>query len=154
MEIPAEIFRKAYTIINQINFEDYPEDQLCVFDCDTDAPLVPEVNEEMLSEVLSRMERLRSSIRFHRTESKRERRLKIALMKKSDTKTITKRARRLAVKALELRLARKPLNTLTVAEKERIEARIAKAKPILNRMTVRLISKVKKLEQQRLHEGF
>ena len=26
MEIPAEIFRKAYTIINQINFEDYPED--------------------------------------------------------------------------------------------------------------------------------
>jgi len=26
MEIPKEIFRKAYTIINQINFEDYPED--------------------------------------------------------------------------------------------------------------------------------
>ncbi len=28
MEIPKEIFRKAYTIINEINFEDYPEDKL------------------------------------------------------------------------------------------------------------------------------
>lgn len=135
-------------------YEDYPEDQLTVVDSVTGEVINPEINEEALNEVLSRMERLRSRIRFHRTEAKRERKLHIALTKKSDTKTIMHRARRLAVKALELKLARKPLDTLSISEKERIEQRIQKAKPILNRLTLRLINKVRQLEQKRLHEGF
>lgn len=145
-------------IITHLTDDDYLDTydmtDLDVIDEETGEVYSASPEESQLNEVLSRMERLKSRIRFHRTESKRMRKMKIALNKKSDQKTLIKRARRLAVKALELRLARKPLNTLSISEKERIEARIAKAKPILNRLTIRLMPKIRKLESDRLHEGF
>lgn len=144
-------------IITHLTDDDYLDTydmtDLDVIDEETGEVYSASPEESQLNEVLSRMERLKSRIRFHRTESKRARKMKIALNKKSDQKTLVKRARRLAVKALELRLARKPLNTLSISEKERIEARIAKAKPILNRLTIRLLPKIRKLESDRLHEG-
>ena len=109
-----------------------------------------DLDESRLDEVLSRAERIKSAVRFHRTQAKRSRRLAIALKRKSDSGTLNKRARRLAVKAIEKRLAKKPINTLSVSEKERIEARIQRLKPVIARLAVRMLPRVKNLENQRL----
>ena len=103
-----------------------------------------------LTEVLSRMERMRARIRFAQTKSKRERAMKISLKKRSSSEVIAKRARKAAVKALELRLARKPLNTLSVSEKERIEARVAKMKNTVTKLATRMIPRIRKIEKDRL----
>lgn len=131
-------------------YNEYDEDELCYVDAESGEEVELE-SPEGLTEVLSRMERMRSSIRFHRTESKRGRKLEIALRKRSDSATLNKRARRLAVKAVERRLAKKPLASLTVSEKERIEQRISRMKPVLSRLALRLIPKVKQLEADRLN---
>lgn len=144
-----------HTYLNDDDFMNIYEDtDISIIDEETGETLENPETSEIINEVLSRAERIKSRIRFHRTASKRERKLKVALNKKSDNKTLIHRARRLAVHALELRLARKPLDTLSLSEKERIEKRIQNAKPILNRLTIRLMSKVRHLEQARLREGF
>jgi len=105
---------------------------------------------EQLVEVLSKVERMRAKTRMKRTEAKRERAKKIALKRRSSTAVLTKRARRIAVKTLEKRLAKKPLNKLSVAEKERLEARISRMKPLITRLAVRMLPKVRKVETERL----
>ena len=103
-----------------------------------------------LNEVLSKVERIRARMRMKKTESKRERAEKIALKKHSTGKVLSKRARRMAEKALKLKLAKKPLETLSVAEKERLEARIAKMRPVVTRMAMKMTNKVRKIENERL----
>lgn len=105
---------------------------------------------EALMEVLSRVERIRAKMRFKRTEGKRERAEKIALKHRSSGAVLAKRARRVAVKTLELKLAKKPLNQLSVSEKERLEARIARMKPVITKMSTRLLSRVRDVERTRL----
>ena len=65
--------------------------------------VTPQVKEEVINEVLSRMERIRAKTRFARTQAKRERRTKIALKSRSDNTTINKRARRLAINLMKQR---------------------------------------------------
>jgi len=158
------------SIINtHLDFEEdyldaYDDEELSIIDADTGEEVAccsqedEELSEEAvqkLNEVLTRPERIRAKIRFARTKAKRERRLELALKRKGDNKTINKRARRLAVKALKRRLAKKPLDKLSVAEKERLEQRLSKSKAILNRLSVKLIPRVKQLEKDRLnHKSF
>ena len=115
-----------------------------------------EVNEEAISEVLSRVERIRAKQRLTRTKSKRERARKIALNKFSSTNVLRNRARRLAVKALKQRFTKgRDLKKISVAEKERLEARIKKLTPIVGRITLRMIPRVRQLEKSRLsHKRF
>lgn len=107
-------------------------------------------DDKSLMEVLSRVERMRAKIRFKKSEAKRERAEKIALKHRSSGAVLAKRARRVAVKTLELKLAKKPLNQLSVSEKERIEARIARMKPAITKMSTRLLSRVREVERTRL----
>jgi hypothetical protein len=109
-----------------------------------------EVNEEVINEVLSRTERLRAKVRFAQTKSKRSRKLKLALKTRSNVTTLNKRARHLAVKMMEKRIARKPLNQLSVSEKERVERIIQTRKKAINRLAMKLVSKVKAIENKRL----
>jgi len=147
----------------------YDDDEIAIVDDETGEEIEDEddeeddeekkekkVNEEALDEVLSRMERIRARQRLMRTKSKRQRAEKIALRKFSSSKVVNNRARRLAVKALKKRFTRgRPLNRLSVAEKERLEARVQRLKPILNRLALRMIPKVRKLEKTRLsHKKF
>jgi hypothetical protein len=114
-----------------------------------------EIKEEALNEVLSRAERIKAKMRFARTSAKRERRLKIAIRTRSSATKINKRARRLAVKLLKQRIAKKPLNTLSTAEKERIEGIIQRRKAVISRIALRLAPKVRKIENDRLtHKTF
>lgn len=75
---------------------------------------------------------------------------KVALKRSSPQPVINKRARRLAIKAIKQRIAKKPLSSLSVAEKERLEQRIAKMKPVLNRIAMKLAPRVRQIEKQRL----
>lgn len=134
----------------------YDDDEVVAIDDETGEEIDLEdeedekVNEESLNEVLSRIERIKAKVRMRKTKAKRERKLSIALRKTSDTKTINRRARRLAIKSLKQRFARKPISKLSVAEKERLEQRISKMKPILNRIAMRMAPRVRKLERDRI----
>lgn len=140
-------------MISELNDDDYLEayddDELAIIDDET-GEYIDEIKEELLMEVLSRAERIRAKVRFARSESKRERKTRIALKSRSSSKTINNRARRLAVNMMKQRIAKKPLNTLSVSEKERIERIIARRKPALNRIAMKMVPRVRKTENDRL----
>jgi hypothetical protein len=130
----------------------YDDEELAIIDDETGEEIHSSMKEEVeeLNEVLSRIERIKARARFARTKSKRMVKARVALKRSSPQATINKRARRLAIKNLKMRIAKKPLNKLSVAEKERLEQRVSKMKPILNRIAVRLAPKVRQVEKQRL----
>ena len=68
----------------------------------------------------------------------------------STTATINGRARKLAVKLLKQRIAKKPLDKLSIGEKERLEKMLAKRKTLINRLAMKLVSRVRKVETDRL----
>ena len=150
-EIDALIFNMG----DDDYLEAYDEDELAIVDADT-GEKVEDIKEEALNEVLSRTERIKAKVRFARTASKRARRLMVALKTHSSVGTINKRARRLAVNLLKTRLARgRPLASLSVGEKERIEKVIQRRKNVLNRIAMKLAPRVRKIESARLaHRGF
>ena len=128
----------------------YDDDEFDIIDGET-AEKVDDLKEEVINEVLSRMERIKSKIRFARTQTKRERKLQIALKSRSSTKTVNKRARRLAITAMKQRLVRnRPLSSLSVAEKERIEGIIQRRKKVIDRIAMRMVPRVRRLESDRL----
>jgi hypothetical protein len=112
--------------------------------------LKDELKEEVLNEVLSRIERIRAKIRFHRTEGKRERKLKVALKRHSSSSQINRRARVLAIKTLKTKLAKKPLDQLTVSEKERIERIVQQRKKVVDRLALKMTQRVRQIEKTRL----
>ena len=112
--------------------------------------VLEEITEEIIMEVLSRAERMRAKTRFKRSEAKRERKTKIALKTRSSNKTINTRARRLAVNLMKQRIVKKPLNQMSVGEKERVERIIANRKVALNRIAMKLVPRIKKIETARL----
>ncbi len=102
-------------------------------------------------EVLSRIERMKAKARIRRTSAKRERATKIALKRYSNTATINKRARRLAIKLMKKRLLRgRDPSKVSVGEKERIERTLEKRKAIIGRIATRLAPRVRKVEKARL----
>lgn len=146
--------------MNHISDDDiydlYDEEELTVVDDETGEELQEdeeekELEEETLMEVLSRIERMKAKFRIRRTKAKRERATKIALKRYSNTKTINKRSRRLAVKLMKKRLLRgRDPSKISVAEKERVEKVIQNRKQIINRLAMRLAPRVRKIEKSRL----
>lgn len=129
--------------------EAYDDEELAIIDDET-GEHISDIKEEAIMEVLSRAERIRAKIRFAKTATKRARREKIALKTRSNNTVINKRARRLAVNMMKQRLAKKPLDKLSVGEKERIERAIQGNKAAINRIAMKLAPKVRKIENDRL----
>ena len=128
----------------------YDDAELAIID-DEGHEIEKDLKEEALNEVLSRMERVRAKVRFAQTKSKRENKAKIALKRHSDTATINKRARHLAIILLKKRFTKKAdLSKLSIGEKERVEAFISKKKKLINRLAMKLTSRVRKIENTRL----
>ena len=107
--------------------------------------------EQQLNEVLSRTERIKNRVRIRRTKARRARAVKIALRRHSSQKVINSRARRLAVKLLKRRFFKKAPNQLSVGERERAEARIAKMRHVVKRIALKLAPRVRQMEKKRLH---
>lgn len=148
-----ELEKMASEIDNEDDVLDaYDPDELMIVDSDTGEEVEDEdkINEEALNEVLSRVERMKAKIRFLRTKAKRERRMQIALKRRSDVKTLNKRARRLAIKVLKEKIAKKPVSKMSVAEKERIEKMLQSRKALIDRLAMRMLPRVKKIENDRL----
>lgn len=147
-----ELEKLANDLTDDDYLDVYDDDELAIVDDETGEIIDESLKEEVeeLNEVLSRAERIKARIRFARTKAKRQRKIRIALKRRSDSKTINNRARRLAVKTLKQRLAKKPINKLTVGEKERIERLVAKRKKLIDRLAMKLVPKVRRVEQDRL----
>jgi len=130
----------------------YEDDEFHIIDTETGEPVEDEeeVNEEALMEVLSRSERLRAKMRFAKTKSKRERRMMIVLKTRSNTETLNKRARRMAIQLMKKRIAKKPLSQLSIGEKERLERVIQSRKQLIGRIAMKLTPRMRKIEQNRL----
>lgn len=129
--------------------EVYDEDELDVVDEETNEVLESDIPEE-LNEILSRQERMKARIRFARTKTKRATKARIALKKHSDRATLNRRARRLAIKALKTKFAKKKIGDMSVSDKERVERMLQSRKSLINRLALKLVPRVKKLEKERL----
>jgi phosphopantetheine adenylyltransferase len=129
----------------------YDDSELAIVDTDTGEEVDTMAEEvEQINEVLSRIERMKAKIRFARTASKRERRIQVALRTRSSSTKINARARRLAVNLMKQRIIRKPVANMTVQEKERAEAIIARRKEAVGRLAMKLAPRVRKIENDRL----
>lgn len=145
----SQIDEMVDSITEDDYLEVYEDHEFNIEDEDT-GEILEEISEEVIMEVLSRAERMRAKTRFKRSEAKRERRTKIALKTRSSNKTINNRARRLAVNLMKQRIAKKPASQMSVAEKERVERIIANRKVALNRIAMKLVPRIKKIETNRL----
>jgi hypothetical protein len=139
-------------------FEAYDDEELAIIDEETGEEIeaVDSVTEEALMEVLSRVERIRAKARMRRSQTKRERREKVALRQLSTPQVANKRARRMAVSALKKRLLRgQNASKISVGEKERIERFIQQRRKIVDRLATRMVSRVKQVERARMsHKKF
>lgn len=129
----------------------YDDDELHIVD--EDGNHHSHLSEDIITEVLTRLERIKARVRFAQTAGKRERKLQIALHTRSTPTKINHRARILAVKILKLKLAKKPLSDLSFQEKERLERIIAKKKVLLSRMALKLSPRIRAIENTRLHSA-
>jgi len=152
----VEVDDIANSLTDDDMLDAYDNDELEIVDDETGEKVADlddiedNVNEEALNEVLSRVERIKAKIRFARHKAKRSRKLKIAMKRRSGVKVINRRARRLAIKLLKKRLAKKPLNKLSVGEKERIERIIKKRKQLVQRIGLKLVPRIRSIETSRL----
>lgn len=112
--------------------------------------LKDDLKEDSINEVLSRIERIRAKVRFHKSAAKRTRKLKISLKHHSTNAQINSRARKLAIKLLKTKLAKKPLNKLNTGEKEQLERIIKSRGKLVNRLAMKLVVRVKNIEKKRL----
>lgn len=134
--------------------EGYDDEEFDIIDDET-GEKISDLKEEVILEVLSRAERIKAKVRFARTQTKRERKTRIALKTRSTPKVINKRARRLAVNMMKQRIAKRPLNTLTVAEKERVERIVHARKKVIDRIAMKMVGRVRKTENDRLvHKSY
>ena len=134
----------------------YEEDEILFVYEDTGEEVEhhPEEAKIDLMEVLSRQERLKGKIRLRKTVAKRERSTKIALKRFSNPQTVNKRARRLAIKLMKKRILRgRDPSKISVAEKERVEKMMASRKDIVNRIALKLVPRIRKVEKARMSHG-
>lgn len=128
----------------------YDDEELHIVD--HEGKHVSHIKEEVeINEVLSRMERIKAGIRFSQTASKRERKMQIALHTRSTPSRINHRARVMAVKLLKQKLMKKPLDQLTISEKEHLEALLKTRQPLLNRIALKLAPRIRSIENSRLN---
>lgn len=106
---------------------------------------------EELNAALSPAERKKRSIQMKRNAKKIARKRKISLKKPSSPEKLKARARKHAIKILRKKFVKgQNYDDLNFAQKEKIERLIQKKKAVVDKLAVRLMPKLKKLEQERL----
>jgi hypothetical protein len=137
-------------------FEAYDDDELAIIDDETGEEIEAVAEEAQfdtpaLMEVLSRMERIKAKARMRRSQAKRQRREKIALKQFSTPQVANKRARRMAISAMKKRLLRgQNPQKVSVGQKEAVERAIAQRKKVVDRLSARMVSRVRQVEKARM----
>jgi len=110
-----------------------------------------EDDELELDEAISAGSRMKKGQKFRSIKGKVVTARQIKLRRASDTKTITKRARSAARRAVMNRLLKgKDKSTLSAAEKDRLEAMVRRILSMQGNVEARFIPKVKDIERKRL----
>ncbi len=123
------------------SIDDFPEEELEIF-----------TEQQLILESLNTKDRKDISMRFKKNANIRNRAEKFALSHKADNETIEHRARKMAILLLKKKLAKKPLNSLSVVEKQRLEDLIKKKGVIVEKIAKKLKQKILKLERDRLNK--
>lgn len=111
------------------------------------------ISEELfLENKLNIKDRHDIALRFKKSEHSRETAEKKALSHKADSATIEHRAHKMAIMLMKKKLAKKPLDKLSVQEKEHLEDLIKKKANIVNKIAAKLKQKILKLERGRLEK--
>lgn len=105
----------------------------------------------IVTEHITRMERIHKALVFRRSEPMRERAKKMALKRTSSPEKIQHKARKAAIELIKEKIAHKKLATMTVEEKERLEDMIAKRKDLVDRLARKLVPKIREIEKDRLY---
>lgn len=126
---------------------------------DVDSNEIPD-DDEMLAadyqwinmdEVLTPAQRMKRSMMMRRMSKRIQRKRMIALKRMSSPEKLKKRARRHARNKLRKRFTKgKPYSTLGMAQKQQIEKFIASKKKVIDRLSIRLLPTMRKLEMKRL----
>ena len=120
---------------------------------DADELIEVDEAEEDINEALSAQARLRKRMTFARHKAKRVQLKGIKLRRASDFATLKRRAVNAARRSLTKKLIQgRDKRTLSPAEKDRVEAQVKRMKNIQNIIALRMIPKVRKLEQGRLYK--
>lgn len=110
-----------------------------------------EVKEEFLDEKLSVQSRLRRKMSFVRRKAKTSMARKLSLRRSATFSVIQNRARAAARRAMYKKFLRgREKNQLSAAEKDRVESQVARLRSVQAIIATKMISKIRKLEQQRL----
>lgn len=111
------------------------------------------MEKETLEEAISRQERIKRGMRMKRRANFLHRRAEIASRRMPSQQKLMSRARRLAARMLKMRLSRKSPEDMSPAEKTRIEDRVRKMGPIVERMARKLMPKLKQHASQRMRSA-
>ena len=130
----------------------FDDEELAIIDEDT-GEFIEDI---MISEVLSRQERIKASRRMRVNTQNIHRAEKVAVKRIASPDVANRRARRMAVSAMRKRLLRgvKP-SVASIGQKERVERFIQQRRQIVDRLAARMVSRVKQVEKGRLtHKKF
>ena len=110
-----------------------------------------EVNEELLDEKLSASARIRKKMSMIRRKAKTTMARNIKLRRSAPHTVLQKRAKVAARRALYKKFLRgRSKSSLSASEKDQMEARINRMKNIQANLAMKMMPKIRKLEQQRL----
>ena len=107
---------------------------------------------DYLEEVLTPAQRMKRKAAFRKSAAKRKIAIKRAKLKKASPEKLKQRARKLAIKMLKQKYAKKSIAALTNAEKMALEKRLEKKGAMIDRMARKLIKVVRKKELERLRK--
>ena len=159
---PFDPFFEEHEIDEMVNeyadledmLEEYDDSELILVDEETGEEFEIEQDDEPIMEVLSRVERLKSKVRFARGSTKRGRLLQIRLKTKSTPERINQRAKRLAMRTLKQKIVKKPLSQMNISDKERAERVLhnPQFQSVINRLAMKMANRVRETEAKRMHK--
>ena len=106
-------------------------------------------NPPEIMEALSRQARIKLRNAMRRNKAKIAVKRRIALKRRSTADVLKRRAHKLAIKMLKKKFAHKSVTDMSMADKERVEKLLQSKKALVDRLTIKMIPVVRKIEQQR-----
>ena len=102
-----------------------------------------------LTEALTQAERIKRSLAMKRHKALIAMKRRIAMKKHATPEQLEKRARKLAIKMLKKRFAKKDADEMSFSEKSRVEKLIADRKPLVDRLERKMLPVVRQIERER-----
>lgn len=139
---------------DDLDFTDFKDDEIAAAEDEAGLSECEDIirdstNAAELTEALSRQARLKLRIAMRRNKAKIAQKRKIALKRHSTTDVLKKRAHKLALKMLKQKFAHKAISDMSMADKERVEKILQTKKALVNRLAMKMLPVVRKIEQER-----